>query len=85
MVYSVVYLNNIFISGIYTSLAASDWTVTAGDHNFTLKEDFEQELKVKEIYLHPEFTYHQFTNVRPGIDFYDNAENDVGKTLHFLY
>ena len=77
-------VNDIFTPGYYTSLAASDWTVTAGDYNFTVEEDFEQKVKVKEIYLHPEYSYHHFKNVSQGIDEYDNAKNDVGKILSFL-
>ena len=73
------YILYFFISDDLKS--TNDLTVTAGEHNRTVKEDEEQTLKVREIFVHPEFISQNFYNVRPGIPRHTVTKNDVGKIL----
>ena len=42
---------------LITSKEAKDWSVTAGDYNFQETEEFEENIQVKKILLHPRFSF----------------------------
>ena len=58
---------------------AKDFTVVAGEHNTKVKEAFEQRVKGKEIFMHPEYSCKIFRNVRPGMHWHILCLNDIGR------
>lgn len=65
-----------------TSKKASDWHIYAGDHELKVDETFEQIVKVKNIFLHPEFSLELHQQEKGD---WVTARNDIGKFWVLLH